>query len=131
MMADNSLLSSMAAMNGSPIPLDLQEIHNLESRSRSGTWPLSEGEDNPRDQSESPIPSALGMGMGLKQSTPADNKRMRNAWGNMSYADLITQAILSSSEKRLTLSEIYEWIVQNIPYFADKASSPSTAGWKV
>lgn len=29
----------------------------------------------------------------------------RNAWGNMSYADLITQAILSSPEKRLTLSQ--------------------------
>jgi hypothetical protein len=29
----------------------------------------------------------------------------RNAWGNLSYADLITQAILSSPEKRLTLSQ--------------------------
>jgi len=29
----------------------------------------------------------------------------RNAWGNLSYADLITQAILNSPEKRLTLSQ--------------------------
>ena len=122
-MAEGQLIS----MNGSPIPLELQELHNLESRSRSGTWPLSEGEDTQRDQSESPIPNNIG-GVNSKQ---AETKRMRNAWGNLSYADLITQAILSSSEKRLTLSEIYEWIVQNISYFSDKASSPSTAGWKV
>jgi len=54
----------------------------------------------------------------------------RNAWGNLSYADLITQAILSSSEKRLTLSQVYDWMVQNIPYFKDKGDSNSSAGWK-
>ena len=77
----------------------------------------------------------------------------RNAWGNLSYADLITQvsrrpattswgqfrktlifpiqAILSSPEKRLTLSQVYDWMVQNIPYFKDKGDSNSSAGWKV
>lgn len=54
----------------------------------------------------------------------------RNAWGNLSYADLITQAILSSPEKRLTLSQVYDWMVQNIPYFKDKGDSNSSAGWK-
>uniref|UniRef100_A0A915Q0S6 Fork-head domain-containing protein n=1 Tax=Setaria digitata TaxID=48799 RepID=A0A915Q0S6_9BILA len=54
----------------------------------------------------------------------------RNAWGNMSYADLITQAIVSSPEKRLTLSQVYEWMVQNVPYFRDKGDSNSSAGWK-
>ena len=55
----------------------------------------------------------------------------KNAWGNLSYADLITQAIQSSSEKRLTLAEIYEWMVHTIPYFKDKGDSNSSAGWKV
>jgi forkhead box protein O3 len=59
------------------------------------------------------------------------NSSRRNAWGNMSYADLITQAIQSSSEKRLTLSQIYDWMVQNVPYFKDKGDSNSSAGWKV
>merc|ERR1740129_1188790 len=54
----------------------------------------------------------------------------RNAWGNLSYADLITQAILSSPEKRLTLSQVYDWMVQNIPYFKDRGDSNSSAGWK-
>lgn len=55
----------------------------------------------------------------------------RNAWGNMSYADLITQAIESSPERRLTLAQIYEWMVKSVPYFKDKGDSNSSAGWKV
>jgi hypothetical protein len=49
----------------------------------------------------------------------------------MSYADLITQAIQSSVDKRLTLSQIYDWMVTNVPYFKDKGDSNSSAGWKV
>lgn len=59
------------------------------------------------------------------------NSSRRNAWGNLSYADLITQAITTSPDKRLTLSQIYEWMVQNVPYFKDKGDSNSSAGWKV
>jgi hypothetical protein len=48
-----------------------------------------------------------------------------------SYADLISQAIMSSPEQRLTLSEIYCWMINNVPYFSDKGFSSSSAGWKV
>ncbi|XP_078258975.1 forkhead box protein O1-A [Rhinoraja longicauda] len=54
----------------------------------------------------------------------------RNAWGNLSYADLITKAIESSPEKRLTLSQIYDWMVRSVAYFKDKGDSNSSAGWK-
>lgn len=69
-------------------------------------------------------------------SSPAAAQRKssssrRNAWGNMSYADLITKAIESSPEKRLTLSQIYDWMVKSVPYFKDKGDSNSSAGWKV
>ena len=66
------------------------------------------------------------VGLGGKKNTSR-----RNAWGNMSYADLITQAINSSPDRRLTLSQIYDWMVQNVPYFKDKGDSNSSAGWKV
>ena len=59
------------------------------------------------------------------------NSSRRNAWGNLSYADLITQAIKSSPDQRLTLSQIYEWVVKNVPYFKDKGDSTSSSGWKV
>ncbi|KAM9317344.1 forkhead box protein O3 isoform 2-T2 [Gastrophryne carolinensis] len=48
----------------------------------------------------------------------------------MSYADLITRAIESSPDKRLTLSQIYDWMVRSVPYFKDKGDSNSSAGWK-
>lgn len=68
---------------------------------------------------------------GSNASAAKKNTSRRNAWGNLSYADLITQAISSASETRLTLSQIYEWMVQNVPYFKDKGDSNSSAGWKV
>ena len=55
----------------------------------------------------------------------------RNPWGNLSYADLITQAIQTSPEKRLTLAQIYDWLVKNVPYFHGKGDSISSIGWKV
>ncbi|KAM9704446.1 forkhead box protein O3B isoform 1-T2 [Menidia menidia] len=62
--------------------------------------------------------------------TPRKASSRRNAWGNLSYADLITKAIESSPDKRLTLSQIYDWMVRSIPYFKDKGDSNSSAGWK-
>lgn len=134
----------MALMDHYLERLELDLMDREAARSRSSTWPLQDpanlgvegggGEQQPPQdpgtpkrelgtpECESPIPP---------QQSKSEPKKMRNAWGNMSYAELITQAILSSPEKRLTLSEIYEWIVKNVPYFSDKANSPSTAGWKV
>uniref|UniRef100_A0A0N4ZKU4 Fork-head domain-containing protein n=1 Tax=Parastrongyloides trichosuri TaxID=131310 RepID=A0A0N4ZKU4_PARTI len=63
--------------------------------------------------------------------TPKKTTTRRNAWGSHSYADLITQAIQSSPEQRLTLSQVYEWMVTNVPFFRDKGDSNSSAGWKV
>merc|ERR550532_80247 len=54
----------------------------------------------------------------------------KNPWGNHSYADLISQAISSSSERRMTLSQIYDWMVAHIPYFTDRQSNSKSAGWK-
>ncbi|XP_032821466.1 forkhead box protein J3 [Petromyzon marinus] len=42
-----------------------------------------------------------------------------------SYANLITFAINSSARKRMTLSEIYQWICDNFPYYKEAG-----IGWK-
>ncbi|PAA76505.1 hypothetical protein BOX15_Mlig022853g3, partial [Macrostomum lignano] len=57
-------------------------------------------------------------------------QKRRNAWGNQSYAELITQAIQSSPNGRLTLAEIYDWMVRHVPYFTARSDSASSAGWK-
>ena len=55
----------------------------------------------------------------------------KNAWGNLSYAELIAKAIENSQDKRLTLSQIYSWMIQYVPYFRDKGDRKSSTGWKV
>ncbi|KAJ0062098.1 hypothetical protein NL108_015682 [Boleophthalmus pectinirostris] len=80
-------------------------------------------------QQQVPAPGApLGASCSISQRKGSSSRR--NAWGNMSYADLITKAIESSPEKRLTLSQIYDWMVKSVPYFNDKGDSNSSAGWK-
>jgi len=43
-----------------------------------------------------------------------------------SYTHLITEAISSTEHKRMSLSEIYQWIRQHYPYY--RTAAP---GWKV
>lgn len=76
----------------------------------------------------SPVAAAAAAAAAAQRKSSSSR---RNAWGNMSYADLITKAIESSPEKRLTLSQIYDWMVKSVPYFKDKGDSNSSAGWKV
>lgn len=95
-----------------------------ERRGRSNTWPLPDPSEFTKSERE--------VDQTLKQLSEGPKKSSRkNAWGNLSYADLITQAIQSSSEQRLTLSQIYDWMVSQVPYFRDKGDSNSSAGWKV
>ncbi|PBK65765.1 glutamine-rich factor 1, partial [Armillaria solidipes] len=44
---------------------------------------------------------------------------------DITYVAIIKQAILSSPDRRLSLSEIYEWITTVYPFF-----SPATKSWK-
>lgn len=127
-----------------------------QSRPRSCTWPLptpelttepseprevepdlgqkvhTEGHSEPilspsqlPEPAGGPQPGILGAVTG-----PRKGGSRQNAWGNQSYAELISQAIESAPEKRLTLSQIYEWMVRTVPYFKDKGDSNSSAGWK-
>lgn len=97
-----------------------------DNRPRSNTWPLPDPSEFTKSERE------VDQNTTLKQLSEGPKKSSRkNAWGNLSYADLITQAIQSSSEQRLTLSQIYDWMVNTVPYFRDKGDSNSSAGWKV
>uniref|UniRef100_A0A8C6UQ81 Forkhead box O1 a n=1 Tax=Neogobius melanostomus TaxID=47308 RepID=A0A8C6UQ81_9GOBI len=79
----------------------------------------------------SPAGSASSSGAAAAAAAAAAAQRKssssrRNAWGNMSYADLITKAIESSPESRLTLSQIYDWMVKSVPYFKDKGTATNS-----
>ncbi|KAA0708519.1 Forkhead box protein O3 [Triplophysa tibetana] len=103
----------------------------------SGSPSLSDGlHASGLDNTGSPLSSQLASataaspGASGQHQTPRKTSSRRNAWGNLSYADLITKAIESDPDKRLTLSQIYDWMVRSVPYFKDKGDSNSSAGWK-
>lgn len=52
--------------------------------------------------------------------------RYQDAKPPYSYATLITFAINSTQRRRMTLSDIYNWISTNFPYYRDAGT-----GWKV
>lgn len=83
----------------------------------------------PRSNSLSRVKSSLTPGL-ARSSSFKKKVPVRNPWGTKTYAELISEAISASKEKRLSLSEIYEWIVANVAYFKDKAEDDCRAGWK-
>ncbi len=112
--------SSLVDVNGSSTNLHRDRL-------RFNTWPRHRKER--RDilaeydkRLAKSIIQELGIGI---------NKTYRNPWGNLSYAQLITRAIDSSPWKRLTLNEVYEWIIKFVPYFKDKLDAKTSWGWKV
>ncbi|CAN9515086.1 unnamed protein product [Ophioblennius macclurei] len=113
------------------------------TESAAGTPPADEDKPEPQQIASEPEKAAAGAagaagaaeggaaaGVGGAGATPRKGSSRRNAWGNQSYADLISQAIENSPDKRLTLAQIYEWMVKTVPYFRDKGDSNSSAGWK-
>ncbi|XP_031557251.1 forkhead box protein J3-like [Actinia tenebrosa] len=57
--------------------------------------------------------------------TEARQHQTRESKPPYSYANLITFAINSSPKKKMTLSEIYQWICDHFPYYKDAGN-----GWK-
>ncbi|MCI4395840.1 hypothetical protein PGIGA_G00196730 [Pangasianodon gigas] len=98
--------------------------------SSSGDQDQDQDQAGSQTQVEAKARAAEVNGQGVQPQTPRKSSSRRNAWGNLSYADLITKAIESTPDKRLTLSQIYDWMVRNVPYFKDKGDSNSSAGWK-
>ena len=75
-------------------------------------------DDGGENNDGQPFDGAQGTGPGAGSS--------ESAKPGYSYASLITFAIDSSPDKRMTLSEIYQWIVDKYPYYKDADN-----GWKV
>lgn len=57
--------------------------------------------------------------------------RRTNNWGGPTYTELLTSAILSAPQQRLTLSQIYTWMAQQNDYFRERKNFNSSQGWKV
>lgn len=78
-----------------------------------------------RPPARKPPPSPIDLTARL-DPMEAQAYRYHDAKPPFSYAALITFAINSTSRKKMTLSEIYNWISSNFPYYKDAGT-----GWKV
>ncbi|CAH1776065.1 unnamed protein product [Owenia fusiformis] len=74
-----------------------------------------------RNSPNSPIdPSAT-----LDTSLDSAQQQQKDGKPPYSYANLITFAVNSTHKKKMTLSEIYQWICDNFPYYREAGN-----GWK-
>ena len=78
-----------------------------------------------RPPTRKPPPSPIDLTARL-DPLEAQAYRYHDAKPPYSYAALITFAINSSPKKKMTLSDIYNWISTNFPYYRDAGT-----GWKV
>lgn len=78
-----------------------------------------------RPPARKPPPSPIDLTARL-DPMEAQAYRYHDAKPPFSYAALITFAINSTAKKRMTLSDIYNWISSNFPYYKDAGT-----GWKV
>lgn len=67
----------------------------------------------------------------VRSTSTKKSSNHENAWGGPTYTELITEAILSTPEHRMTLSQIYDWITENVEYFRERKNFTSARGWKV
>ena len=104
---------------------DIESIESPRSFASSGSTSSRE------DTLINLTPELLCSAPGPASPVPKPRSQQANPWGKASYSDLITMAITSREDNMMTLSDIYSWIVKNVPYFNDKGTYLSVQGWKV
>ncbi|XP_033095429.1 forkhead box protein J2-like [Anneissia japonica] len=101
-------LSVGGALSGNPI------AGSGGADSKKGLVPIRKSPGSPTD------PSAV-----WENGSEHHHQQPKDGKPPYSYANLITFAINSSTNKKMTLSEIYQWICDNFPYYREVGN-----GWK-
>ena len=92
----------------------------------SGSGPKNGPQKSSNDPSKGTIAMRKPPSSPLDTSATYEDSQPKDGKPPYSYANLITFAINSSAKKKMTLSEIYQWICDNFPYYRDAGN-----GWKV
>lgn len=71
------------------------------------------------------LPFTIGLPKESFQEKSIDDIDDQQPKPQLSYIGLIATAILSSRQKKMILSEVYQWIIDNYPYFRTKGP-----GWR-
>ncbi|KAF9274205.1 Forkhead box protein J3 [Mortierella alpina] len=100
--------------------LGLGRVSDSGNRPASGDSPLLA-----HDGAQKPAPEMVRENDPVHPSSPASEVQDISQKPAISYAALISQAILESTRMKLTLGDIYAWIMTNYPYYRY-----SSSGWQ-
>jgi hypothetical protein len=117
--------AASGAVAGVPLDSSLTSIEwlpNMQIGENSSTTPPSAGKQSLPVTSHI-APKIEATEVEMPTTTVHDNVHLKPPY---SYVTLIRQAILSTRMQRMTLNEIYQWIVDSYPYF--RTAPPK---WKV
>jgi len=124
----NAIAAIMADLNSSLTAMDWLPKLSVGTALNSASAKLTNNNNDPsRDKSpfRKPPSSPLDPNATLDDEE-AQQHKTRESKPPYSYANLITFAINSSPKKKMTLSEIYQWICEKFPYYKEAGN-----GWKV
>ncbi|CAG8636155.1 5674_t:CDS:2, partial [Racocetra fulgida] len=83
-------------------------VYNADQYSQTSTMAGS-------NSTQQVINTSLNVSLGVATSSPIKNPQ--DGKSPYTYATLINYAIANSPNKKLTLNEIYNWIMENYPYY--------------
>ncbi|XP_020608315.1 forkhead box protein J3-like [Orbicella faveolata] len=120
-------IAIMAELNSSLTAMDWLPKLSVGTALNSANAKMSNNNNDPsKDKSpfRKPPSSPLDPNATLDDDE-AQQHKTRESKPPYSYANLITFAINSSPKKKMTLSEIYQWICEKFPYYKEAGN-----GWK-
>ena len=118
----------MAELNSSLTAMDWLPKLSV-GTAMSGTCPRNINNNNEPGKDKAGMRKAPNSPLDPNAVLDEDEARQHKTRENKppySYANMITFAINSSPKKKMTLSDIYQWICDNFPYYKDAGN-----GWKV
>lgn len=59
-----------------------------------------------------------------------DSKRSTMTFRRKTWADWISLALVSHPKKKITLNEMYAWMIRNVPVCQNTPNMKSSEGWK-
>lgn len=124
----NAIAAIMADLNSSLTAMDWLPKLSVGTALNNANAKITNNNNDPgKDKSpfRKPTSSPLDPNATLDDDE-AQQHKTRESKPPYSYANLITFAINSSPKKKMTLSEIYQWICEKFPYYKEAGN-----GWKV
>lgn len=91
-----------------------KQRHRSEIDTKEKKVKEEEGDEEQRDEREAEVTTTMSSSSSPEKSADKPNQ---------SYIALISKAILASEQKKLLLCDIYQWIMDNYPYFKRQVCS--------